>query len=106
MRGTMVPSVFDVESIHNRSDRKALQVFRPTWQSSCTFEDVMAHSYNFTPRDRDRADSRVELFKSLEFKESRQRSVLMSIVVHGVMLCLLLAIPLIFTDALKIRFST
>jgi TonB family protein len=47
-----------------------------------------------------------ELFVSLEFKESRQRSVFMSVVVHGVILSVLLIIPLLFTDAIKLRYDT
>src|SRR5215471_5399327 len=66
----------------------------------------MAYSYNSMPRDRDRADSRSELFQTLEFKESRKRSLWMSVVVHGVLLSVLLAIPLIFTDTIKVRFNT
>jgi TonB family protein len=66
----------------------------------------MAYSYNSMPRDRDREDSRQELFKTLEFKESRKRSLWMSVVVHGVLLSVLLAIPLIFTDTIKVRFDT
>jgi TonB family protein len=66
----------------------------------------MAYSYNSMPRDRDRDDSRVELFKTLEFKESRKRSLWMSVVVHGVLLSVLLAIPLIFTETMKVKFNT
>jgi TonB family protein len=66
----------------------------------------MAYSYNSMSRDRDRDDSRVELFKTLEFKESRKRSLWMSVVVHGVLLSVLLAIPLIFTETMKVKFNT
>jgi TonB family protein len=66
----------------------------------------MTNSYNSTPRDRDRDDSRAGLFKSLEFKESRKRSLWMSVVVHGVLLSVLLAIPLIFTETMKVKFNT
>src|SRR5689334_16598777 len=58
----------------------------------------MANSYNFK-------DPQDDLFRSLEFKESRQRSVLMSIVVHGVLLTALVLIPLLFTDAIKTRYD-
>jgi TonB family protein len=66
----------------------------------------MANSYNFTPRDHDGSGSQGQLFRSLEFKESRQRSVGISIVVHGVLLSALLIIPLLFTDAIKLRYDT
>jgi TonB family protein len=65
----------------------------------------MANSYNFAPRDR-AADSQRQLFASLEFKESRKRSVWLSITVHGVLLSALLVIPLLFTDAIKLRYDT
>src|SRR5438093_5548025 len=52
------------------------------------------------------ASKRPELFKTLEFTESRKRSLWMSVVVHGVLLSVLLAIPLIFTDTLKVKFNT
>jgi TonB family protein len=66
----------------------------------------MAYSYDFKPRERSRDDSRAELFSSLEFKESRKRSLWMSLVVHGALLSILLAIPLIFTDSIKVRFDS
>jgi outer membrane biosynthesis protein TonB len=66
----------------------------------------MAHSYNFTPRDRNRDASRAEMFQSLEFKGSRKRSLWMSLAVHGALLSVLLLIPLLFTDAIKIRYDT
>jgi TonB family protein len=47
----------------------------------------------------------LELFKTLEFVESRKRSLWMSVAVHGVVLSVLLAIPLIFTDRLKVKFN-
>jgi len=65
----------------------------------------MAYSYDYKLRDRDRDDTH-ELFKSLEFKESRNRSVWMSVAVHGALLSILLAIPLIFTDHIKVRFDS
>ena len=46
------------------------------------------------------------MFRSLEFRESRKRSVWVSVAVHGVLLTVLLVIPLIFTDALKVHFDT
>jgi len=52
------------------------------------------------------ASKRPEFFKTLEFKESRKRSLGMSVVVHGVLLSVLLAIPLIFTDTIKVKFNT
>jgi len=47
-----------------------------------------------------------ELFKSIEFKASRQQSLVMSIAVHGVLLTVLLLVPLVFTDAIRIRYDT
>jgi TonB family protein len=66
----------------------------------------MAYSYDFKPRDRSRDDSRAELFSSLEFKESRKRSLWMSLVIHGALLSILLSIPLIFTDSIKVKFDS
>jgi hypothetical protein len=37
---------------------------------------------------------------------SRQQSLVMSIAVHGVLLTVLLLVPLVFTDAIKIRYDT
>ena len=65
----------------------------------------MAYSYNSTPRDRYRSEP-PELFRSLEFKGSRKRSVWMSIAVHIVLLTALLLIPLLFTDVIKIKYDT
>jgi TonB family protein len=66
----------------------------------------MPYSYNFPSGSQDRGESHQELFKSLEFKESRQRSLLMSIVVHFVLVSLLLLIPLVFTEAIKLKYDT
>src|SRR5215467_9127316 len=66
----------------------------------------MAHSYNHTPRDRQRRDSHYELFRPIEFKDSRKRSVWMSVAVHCALLTVLLLTPLIFTDAIKIKYDT
>jgi len=46
------------------------------------------------------------MFQSLEFHESRKRSVWVSVAVHGVLLTVLLVIPLIFTDAIRVHFDT
>src|SRR5262245_11021582 len=64
----------------------------------------MAYSYDFASPDRDR--SHCELFRAIEFKESRHSSLWMSIAVHCVLLSALLLIPLIFTDAIKLRYDT
>jgi hypothetical protein len=45
----------------------------------------MPYSYNSKPRDDNRSEPQTPIFRSLEFNESRQRSVWMSIVVHGVL---------------------
>ena len=102
----IVPSLYEVDDVPKQRDSKVLRPTISTWQPSCTLEGVMAHSYNVTPRDRDRDASHGELFKSLEFTESRKRSVWMSVAVHGVLLAVLLVIPLIFTEAIKIRYNT
>jgi TonB family protein len=47
-----------------------------------------------------------EMFQSIEFKASRQRSLAMSLVVHGVLVSVVLLIPLLFTEAIKIRYDT
>jgi TonB family protein len=44
-----------------------------------------------------------QLFKPLEFAESRQRAVFTSIVVHAVLLSILLLIPLYFFDPLNVK---
>jgi TonB family protein len=67
---------------------------------------IMAYSYGFTPRDPDRSGQHAEIFKTLEFTESRKHSLVMSIGVHAVILTVLLVVPLIFTDAIKIRYNT
>jgi TonB family protein len=66
----------------------------------------MAHSDNFPQQDRDRYRSSDQLFQTIEFKESRHRSLWMSIAVHGVLLTGLLVVPLVFTDAIKIKYYT
>jgi TonB family protein len=66
----------------------------------------MANSYKFTPSERDRDDSPVQLFKSLEFKESRKRSLGLSVGIHGVLLSVLLLIPLLFTETMRTRFDS
>ena len=60
--------------------------------------------YDVSPQERDRDDSRGELFTTLEFKESRHRSLWVSVAVHGLLLSLLLVIPLLFTDTIKVRY--
>src|SRR4051812_40716085 len=89
MRGTMVPLRNDRDSSLNHLNSKHLTPTDPTWKPSCNFESVMAYSYDYKLRDRDRDDTH-ELFKSLEFKESRNRSVWMSVAVHGALLSILL----------------
>lgn len=44
-----------------------------------------------------------QLFKSLEFIESRQNAVFASVVLHAVLLTVLIVIPLFFYDALRIK---
>jgi len=66
--------------------------------------NVMAHHYNYT--DSNSHDQEPVLFQSLEFKGSRNRSLIMSVTVHGVLLTVLLVIPLIFTEVIKIRYDT
>ena len=65
----------------------------------------MAYSYNSAPQDRDTHNSHQELFRQIEFKESRHRSLWMSIAVHSVSLSVLLLIPPIFTDAIKLKYD-
>jgi TonB family protein len=47
-----------------------------------------------------------QMFQSLEFHASRKQSVWVSIGVHGVLLTVLLVIPLIFHDAIRIHFDS
>jgi TonB family protein len=44
-----------------------------------------------------------QLFKSLEFAESRSNAVFMSVVVHGVLLTVLIALPLFLYDSLNLK---
>ena len=99
-----LPDHSDRTANHNQTSQLLLP--HSSWKDSCTSQDVMAYSYNFTPRDRNRDESRAELFKSLEFKESRKRSLWVSVAVHGVLLTVLLLIPLIFTETMKTRFES
>jgi len=46
------------------------------------------------------------MFRSLEFHASRKKSVSMSLVIHAVLLTILLVIPLIFTEAMRVHFTT
>src|SRR6266566_4946982 len=57
------------------------------------------------PRDTVGSFSFDSMFRSLEFHESRKKSVSMSLVIHAVLLTMLLAIPLIFTEAIRIHFD-
>ena len=106
MKGTVVPFSNKSEPVVNRHESRQLSLPQTAWKESCNFQDVMANSYNFALRDRDHRDSRLELFKSLEFKESRKRSVWMSIAIHGVLLSVLLLIPLIFTETMRTKFDS
>ncbi|HLH32009.1 MAG TPA: hypothetical protein VKY31_12470, partial [Terriglobia bacterium] len=106
MKGTRVPLLDETDLAAKCNATRQLPVPDSSWKDSCTFQGVMAYSYNFTPRDRDRDASRVQLFQTLEFKESRKRSLWMSVTVHGVLLSVLLVIPLLFTDTIKLRYNT
>src|SRR5689334_13622450 len=106
MKGIPVPLLDRSSRVSKRYDQKHLTASESSWKPSCSFHCVMAYSNNSMSRNRDRGDSRAELFQTLEFKESRKRSLWMSVVVHGVLLSVLLAIPLIFTETMKVKFST
>ena len=58
------------------------------------------------PRDTVGSISLDNMFRSLEFHASRKKSVSMSLVIHAVLLTILLAIPLIFTEAMRVHFNT
>ena len=105
-KGTTVPLLDQSDRPGKRYESRQFSHSDATWKDSCTFRDGMAYSYDFTPRGRDRGDSRVELFKTLEFKESRKRSLCVSVAVHGVLLSVLVLIPLLFTDTIKTTFNT
>src|SRR4029078_9735693 len=81
----------------NPDRTKDLCVLSTTGSPRAICSYVMEHSHNFTSQDCERSGSDYEPFKSLEFKESRQRSLWMSLVVHGVLLTVLLLIPMLFT---------
>jgi len=56
----------------------------------------MAYSYD---------SPHAQLFRSLEFKEPRQRPLYLSIAIHAVLLAVLLLIPLVFTEAIKLKYD-
>ena len=87
------------------ADRVSDQRYTKGLPSRTLLEVAIAHSHYFARRDCDQDGSRAELFKPLEFKESRKRSLWMSLAVHGALLSVLLLIPLIFTDAIKIKYD-
>src|SRR6516164_4143893 len=93
------------ERFPNRYDSRQLPLPHVGWKESCILSGVMANSYKFTPSERDRDDSPDQLFKSLEFKESRKRSLGLSVGIHGVLLSVLLLIPLLFTETMRTRFD-
>jgi TonB family protein len=66
----------------------------------------MERTNKSTPRDFSVSVSPDNMFRSLEFHQSRKRSVSMSVGVHAVLLALLLVIPLIFTDKIRVHFDT
>jgi TonB family protein len=106
MKGTVVPLLDQTKDVLNRQHPLQLSPSSTNWKDSCSHKSVMANSYDSTLRERNRGDSRLELFKSLEFKESRKSSVVMSVAIHGVLLSVLLLIPLIFTETMRTRFNT
>src|SRR5947207_8381725 len=67
---------------------------------------VMERTNKSTPRDSVGSVSPDNMFQSLEFHRSRKQSVWMSVGVHAVLLALLLVIPLVFTDKIRVHFDT
>jgi TonB family protein len=66
----------------------------------------MERTNKLSPRDSVGSVSPDNMFRSLEFHESRKRSVWVSVAVHGVLLTVLLVVPLIFHEAIKVHFDT
>src|SRR5437667_1441340 len=67
---------------------------------------VMERTNKSYVRDSGGSVSLNSMFRSLEFHESRKRSVWVSLLVHGVLLTVLLLIPLLFTYAIRVHFDT
>jgi TonB family protein len=65
----------------------------------------MTNSDNDGARDGEPAIRSCGLFKALDFTESRKGFFGTSVVVHAVLLCVLLVIPLIYTDTIKVKFN-
>src|SRR5438093_3765301 len=89
-----------------RHDRKCFEPVSPSWQPPCTSVVVMERTNKPFPRDTVGSISLDNMFRSLEFHASRKKSVSMSLVIHAVLLTILLAIPLIFTEAMRVHFNT
>ena len=66
----------------------------------------MERTNKSSPRDSGVSVSPDNMFRSLEFHQSRKQSVWMSIAVHGVLLALLLVIPLVFTETIRVHFDS
>jgi hypothetical protein len=93
-----------MHSFLNLVDHKPLATSGPGWQQPCTLQGIMAHSH-ITPRDRERvADG--QMFQSLEFKQSRQKTFWASVGFHGVLVTVLIILPLLFHDTIKLRYNT
>src|SRR5690349_14381222 len=69
------------------------------WQTRCSSPDVMEKSYN------NPVPTKPAMFASLEFEENRGRSLWTSILVHGFLLTVLLAVPLFLTEQLKLKHN-
>jgi TonB family protein len=65
----------------------------------------MPHLNNSEKGNRDRNGRFPELFKTLDFKQSRKGFFWTSIAVHGALLSVLLLVPLIYTDTIKAKFD-
>src|SRR5690348_12695051 len=55
-------------------------------------------------RDGDSESLSRGLFKTLNFTESRKGFFVMSVTAHAVLLSILLVIPLVYTDTIKVKF--
>lgn len=89
-------------SLHQTS----LRVVDADRKAPYAVEVVVAQTHKFTPRDPSPEVSDKPMFQSLEFKESRQRTLWASLGFHGVMLTVLIILPLLFTGTIKIKYDT
>jgi TonB family protein len=100
-----MPFPRNLNDASNPNEQKPLSGFGSGWKVPCTLEVVMAHSYKSTSGDQPGVSGK-QMFQTLEFKGSRQRTFWASVGFHGVMLTVLVILPLLFTGTIKIKYDT